>query len=146
MQKYISARLAISFGSFCNVVYPHAFWYFAFSCLCILPDRNNVVPQNARWHWDSKKDERRCLHASAQAVAHALEATMRCADDCVSLHGGMGFIRDALAEKYMRDAKQIALCCPTVDQLDQLAAAIDLGGHLDAALLLPTPETQAIFT
>jgi len=100
----------------------------------------------AAWHWDSKKDERRCLHASAQAVAHALEATMRCADDCVSLHGGMGFIRDALAEKYMRDAKQIALCCPTVDQLDQLAAAIDLGGHLDPALLLPTPETQAIFT
>jgi len=30
---------------------------------------------------------------------------MRAADDCVSLHGGAGFIRDFLAEKLMRDAK-----------------------------------------
>jgi len=112
--------------------------------------------ESARWllwkaahAWDasdSAKSEKRALHATAQAVAHALEACMRCGDDCVGLHGGSGFIRDLVAEKLMRDAKQLALCCPTAEQLDQLAAAIDLGVELDPALVLPTPDTQAIFT
>ena len=90
--------------------------------------------------------ERRALLATAQAVAHTLEATMRCADDCVALHGGAGFIRDLVAEKLMRDAKQLALSCSTSEQLDQLAAAIELGAPLDPALVLPTPDAQAIFT
>jgi hypothetical protein len=46
----------------------------------------------------------------------------------------------------MRDAKQIALCCATPEQLDQIAAAIDLRAPLDPALVLPTPDAQAIFT
>ncbi len=71
---------------------------------------------------------------------------MRTADDCVGLHGGSGFIRDLVAEKLMRDAKQLALCCPTAEQLDQLASALELGAPLDPALVLPTPDTQAIFT
>lgn len=112
--------------------------------------------ESARWllwkaarAWDEKpkdKKEREALKLSAQAAAHALEAAMRTADDCVSLHGGSGFIRDVVAEKLMRDAKQLALCCPTAEQLDQLAAAVDLGMRLDPALVLPTPDTQAIFT
>ena len=64
----------------------------------------------------------------------------------LNLHGGSGFIRDLVAEKLMRDGKQLALCCPTAEQLDQLAAAIELGAPLDPALVLPTPDTQAIFT
>jgi alkylation response protein AidB-like acyl-CoA dehydrogenase len=90
--------------------------------------------------------ERRALLASAQAVAHALEAAMRCADDGVGLHGGAGFIRDVLAEKLMRDAKQLALVAMTAQQCDQLSAAIELGAGLDPALVLPTPDAQAIFT
>ena len=100
----------------------------------------------AAWSWDAKKPDRLCLGASAQAGAQALEVAMRCADDCVSLHGGAGFIRDVIAEKLMRDAKQLGLCGPTGAQLDQLAAAVEIGATLDPALLLPTPETQAIFT
>lgn len=46
----------------------------------------------------------------------------------------------------MRDAKQLALCSPTAEQLDQIAAALDLGARLDPAQVLPTPDTQAIFT
>lgn len=92
------------------------------------------------------KAEKDALFATAQAVAHTLEAAMRATDDCVSLHGGSGFIRDLVAEKLMRDAKQLALCCPTAEQLDQIAAALDLGAPLDPALILPTPDTQAIFT
>jgi alkylation response protein AidB-like acyl-CoA dehydrogenase len=117
-----------------------------------LADRHMDV-ESSRWllwkaahAWDSKRPEKEALRASAQGAAFALEAAMRTADDCVALHGGSGFIRDLVAEKLMRDAKQIALCCPTAEQLDQLAAAIDLGAPLDPALVLPTPDSQAIFT
>jgi acyl-CoA dehydrogenase len=96
--------------------------------------------------WDAGLPEREALLCTAQAVATALEAAMRTADDCVSLHGGSGFIRDLVAEKLMRDAKQLALCCPTAEQLDQLAGAIELGAPLDPGLVLPTPDAQAIFT
>ena len=117
-----------------------------------LSDRHMDV-ESARWlvwraahAWDAKAPEREALLATAQAAAHALEAAMRTADDCVGLHGGSGFIRDLIAEKLMRDAKQLGLCCLTSEQLDQIAAAIELGATLDPALVLPTPETQAIFT
>lgn len=117
-----------------------------------LADRHMDV-ESARWlvwqaahAWDAKLPERDALIATARAAAHALEACMRCADDCVGLHGGSGFIRDLVAEKLMRDAKQLSLCCLTPEQLDQVAAALDLGAPLDPALVLPTPETQAIFT
>jgi len=109
--------------------------------------------ESARWlvwraarAWDAAQAEDHALAATAQAAAHALEAAMRAADDCVGLHGGSGFIRDLVAEKLMRDAKQLALCCPTAEQLDQIASAIELGAPLDPALVLPTPDTQAIFT
>lgn len=117
-----------------------------------ISDRHMDV-ESARWllwraaaAWDAKLPDPQALHATAQAAASALEAAMRTADDCVGLHGGSGFIRDVVAEKLMRDAKQLALCCPTAEQLDQLASAVDLGAPLDPALVLPTPDTQAIFT
>lgn len=117
-----------------------------------LADRHMDV-ESARWlvwkaahAWDAGAGEREALLATAQAAAHALEVCMRTTDECVGLHGGSGFIRDLIAEKLMRDSKQLALCCPTAEQLDQVAAALDLGVALDPALVLPTPETQAIFT
>ncbi len=117
-----------------------------------LADRHMDV-ESSRWlvwkaafAWDAKRPEKEAMRASAQAAAFALEAAMRTGDDCVTLHGGSGFIRDLIAEKLMRDAKQIALCCPTPEQLDQIAAALDLGAPLDPALVLPTPDAQAIFT
>ncbi|HEY4121713.1 MAG TPA: acyl-CoA dehydrogenase family protein, partial [Byssovorax sp.] len=117
-----------------------------------LADRAMDV-DSARWlvwraaaAWDGKKKDDVAMLQSAQAVAFALEAAMRTADDCVSLHGGAGFIRDLVAEKLTRDAKQLALTCPTAEQLDQIASAIELGAPLDPALVLPTPDCQAIFT
>ncbi|MEO5731463.1 MAG: acyl-CoA dehydrogenase family protein [Byssovorax sp.] len=117
-----------------------------------LADRHMDV-ESSRWlvwkaafAWDAKRPEKEAMRASAQAAAFALEAAMRTGDDCVALHGGSGFIRDLIAEKLMRDAKQIALCCATPEQLDQIAAAIDLRAPLDPALVLPTPDAQAIFT
>jgi len=51
---------------------------------------------------------------------------MRTATSASACTAGSGFIRDLVAEKLMRDAKQLALCCPTAEQLDQLAAALEL--------------------
>ena len=102
--------------------------------------------RRAAWAWDSGQPEEKALLYTAQAVAHADEAAMRCADDCVQLHGGAGFIRELIAEKLMRDAKQMALCGLTAEQADQIAAAIDVGAPLNAETVLPTPDAQAVFT
>jgi alkylation response protein AidB-like acyl-CoA dehydrogenase len=102
--------------------------------------------RKAAWAWDSGKPDAQCLLATAQAVAHAHQVAMRCADDAVQLHGGAGFMRDVIVEKLMRDAKQMALAGATAEQMDQLAAAVELGIPLDPALVLPTPETQAVLT
>jgi len=99
--------------------------------------------------WDAlargEGTEKEALLLTAQAVAFAHEAAMRCGDDGVQLHGGAGFMRDYPVEKLMRDAKQLALCGMTAGQADQLAAAITLGVPIDPALVLPTPETQNVF-
>ncbi len=102
--------------------------------------------RRAAWAWDVGKPAAQCLQWSAQAIATAHELGMRAAEDCVQLHGGAGFIRDVVAEKLMRDAKQLALCGYTAAQADQLAAGLGLGLALDPATSLPTPDTQAVFT
>lgn len=100
----------------------------------------------AAWAWESGRPENEAISMTANAVAHALEVAMRAGDDAVQLHGGAGFIRDYLVEKLMRDAKQLALCVQTAEQADQVFGAIELGAPLDPALVLPTPDTQAVFT
>jgi alkylation response protein AidB-like acyl-CoA dehydrogenase len=94
---------------------------------------------------DTAGGEREALLRTAQAVAFAHEAAMRCGDDGVQLHGGAGFIRDYPVEKWMRDGKQLGLCAMTAEQADQLAAAVELGLPVDPGLVLPTPETQNAF-
>jgi len=94
--------------------------------------------------WDAG-DEKEALLRSAQAIAFAHEAAMRCGDDGVQLHGGNGFIRDYPVEKFMRDAKQLALCAMTAEHADQLATCVELGLPIDPGLVLPTPETQNAF-
>jgi alkylation response protein AidB-like acyl-CoA dehydrogenase len=100
--------------------------------------------------WDAAAtgaaSERDALLASAQAVSMSLEGAMRAGDDAVQLHGGAGFMRDYPVEKYMRDAKQLGLCSMTKEQADQLGAAVALGVALDPAVVLPTPDLQAVFT
>ncbi len=102
--------------------------------------------RRAAWHWDAGKKESRALQATAQAVAHAHEVAMRCSDDAVQLHGGAGFMRDVIVEKMMRDARQMALVGMTAEHMDQIAAVCATGQKLDPAVVLPTPETQSVFT
>src|SRR5579872_2330238 len=42
---------------------------------------------------------------SSMAKLHAGEVAVRCANECVQIHGGYGFIKDYPAEKYYRDVK-----------------------------------------
>lgn len=101
----------------------------------------------AAWTLDKNGDdtEARC----AEACAEALEVVQQTGADAVQIHGGAGFVRDYIVEKYMRDGKQMALCAPSVTTNDQLFAALTLlgsGAALDPALVLPVPDVQPIFT
>ncbi|MGZ3450560.1 MAG: acyl-CoA dehydrogenase family protein [Polyangiales bacterium] len=101
----------------------------------------------AAWTFDTRgNDDGEVLARSAEAIAEALEVVQQCGSDAVQIHGGAGFVRDYIVEKYMRDAKQLALCASSTTTSDQLFAAIALGTPLDPALVLPTPDLQPIFT
>ncbi len=101
----------------------------------------------AAWTLDTKSgDDVEVLARCAEAAAEALEVAQQCGADAVQIHGGAGFVRDYIVEKYMRDSKQLALCGPTSTTSDQLFAALALGAPLDPALVLPVPDIQPIFT
>jgi len=100
----------------------------------------------AAWTLDRGGDETEILARCAEAAAEALEVAQQCGSDAVQVHGGAGFVRDYIVEKYMRDAKQLALCAPSTTTNDQLFAALALGAPLDPALVLPVPDIQPIFT
>ena len=108
-------------------------------------DAARVLVHRAAWLWDQNEDENAALLATARAVSFAHQAAMRCGDDGVQLHGGAGFMRDYPVEKYMRDAKQLALCGLPTACADQLAAAIELGREPDLGLVLPWPDSQGAF-
>ena len=87
------------------------------------------------------------LHASAQAARLGVEAAMRTADDLRRPpRRRIGFIRDLVAEKLMRDSSSSPSAARPPSSSTNSRAALDLGVPLDPALVLPTPETQAIFT
>ncbi len=115
-------------------------------------EASRALVWRAAWLWDSlaeghaKQDENAALLASARAIAHAHETAMRCGDDGVQLHGGAGFMRDYLVEKYMRDAKQLSLYGMPTSCAEQLAAAIELGRTPDLSVVLPWPDSQSAFT
>jgi alkylation response protein AidB-like acyl-CoA dehydrogenase len=108
-------------------------------------EASRALVHRAAWLWDQNEDENAALLASARAISYAQQAAMRCGDDGVQLHGGAGFMRDYAVEKYMRDAKQLALCGMPTACADQLAAAIELGRDPDLALVLPWPDSQSAF-
>lgn len=108
-------------------------------------DAARALVWRAAHAWDAKRPEKDALLATARAVSFAHEAAMRCGDDAVQLHGGAGFMRDYAVEKLMRDAKQLQVCAATAEQMDQLAAAIELGRPIDPGEVLPSAESQNAF-
>ena len=108
-------------------------------------DASRALVHRAAWLWDANEEENAALLATARAVSFAHQTAMRCGDDGVQLHGGAGFMRDYPVEKYMRDAKQLALCGMPTSCAEQLAAAIELGREPDLGLVLPWPDSQGAF-
>jgi len=110
-------------------------------------EASRALVWKAAWLWDQNEpqNESEALLASARAISHAHETAMRAGDDAVQLHGGAGFMRDYPVEKYMRDAKQLALYGMPAGCADQLAAAIELGREPSLALVLPWPDSQSTF-
>lgn len=51
---------------------------------------------------DQKKDY---AQAAAMAKLFASRAAMECADEAIQIHGGYGYVREYLVERYLRDAK-----------------------------------------
>ncbi|MCX7610131.1 MAG: acyl-CoA dehydrogenase family protein, partial [Ignavibacterium sp.] len=44
------------------------------------------------------------MHA-AMAKLFASRTAMECADEAIQIHGGYGYVREYLVERYLRDAK-----------------------------------------
>jgi acyl-CoA dehydrogenase len=42
---------------------------------------------------------------SSKAKWYAGETAVRCADECVQIHGGSGYVKEMDAERFYRDAK-----------------------------------------
>lgn len=58
------------------------------------------------WRAASMKDEgAKTTLESSMAKLYAGEVAVRCANECVQIHGGYGFIKDYPAEKFYRDVK-----------------------------------------
>lgn len=104
-----------------------------------------VMVLRAAAAWDSNENDAEALLVTAQAVSFCHEAAMRAAGDGVQLFGGAGFMRDYPLEKWMRDAKQLAVTGLTAEQADQLALACELGGPLDLSSILPSGDAQSTF-
>ncbi len=58
------------------------------------------------WRAATMKDAgKNTTMASSMAKLYAGEIAVKCANDCVQIHGGYGFIKDYPAEKFYRDVK-----------------------------------------
>ncbi len=108
-------------------------------------DAARALVWRAAHAWDAGLPVKAALLATAHAVSFVHEAALRCSDDAVQLHGGAGFMRDYVVEKLLRDAKQLQVCAMTAEQMDQLAASIELDRPIDPGEFLPSAESQSVF-
>jgi alkylation response protein AidB-like acyl-CoA dehydrogenase len=105
--------------------------------------------ESARWMvWraaaELDKGAKTALTSVAMAATHANELAWHVADDGVQLLGGAGFVQDYPAEKWMRDAKTLALVGGT-DELSRLVVAqAALGKHDELAAGLPASWIQPV--
>ncbi len=72
-----------------------------------------------------RQNGRRFAKEAFMAKLFASEAAVRTADKCVQIHGGYGYIKDFLAEKYYRDAKLMTIGEGT-SEIQRIAIAKEL--------------------
>ena len=91
----------------------------------------------AAWSFDAGHTPS-CEIATAQA--QALDAAFFCANSAVQILGGAGYLRDHPAEKWMRDAKTLALYGLHPQAAHATITAAELGRSLTSADLFPLPS------
>src|SRR5262249_17410020 len=79
----------------------------------------------------------------ASAQAQALEAAFFCANSAVQVLGGAGYVQDHPVEKWMRDAKTLALYGQHTQAAHAVIAAHALGRSLESVDLFPLPSLHA---
>jgi len=72
-----------------------------------------------------RQNGRRFAKEAFMAKLFASEVAVRAADKCVQIHGGYGYIKDFLAEKYYRDAKLMTIGEGT-SEIQRIAIAKEL--------------------
>jgi alkylation response protein AidB-like acyl-CoA dehydrogenase len=65
-----------------------------------------LLTHRAAW---LRQNGRRFAKEAFMAKLYASEVSVRAADRCVQIHGGYGYVKDFLAEKYYRDAKLMTI-------------------------------------
>lgn len=91
----------------------------------------------AAWEYD-KGDKPTSNIATAQA--QALDSAFFCANSCVQILGGAGYLQDHPAEKWMRDAKTLALYGLHPQAAHATLVAAELGRSLTSPDLFPLPS------
>ncbi len=91
----------------------------------------------AAWEFDGGKQPTANI---ALAQTQALEAAFFCANAGVQILGGAGYLQDHPSEKWMRDAKTLALYGLHTQAADATVAAAELGRSLLSPDLFPLPS------
>src|SRR5262249_22985140 len=69
-------------------------------------DAARLLTLRAAW---LRQSGRKFAKEAFMAKLYASEVAVRAADKCVQIHGGYGYIKDFLAEKFYRDAKLLTI-------------------------------------
>ncbi len=105
-----AARYATERRAFGRPVAEHQAIAFMVADMAVAIDAARALLWRAAWRFD--RGERAGAEV-AMALAQALEAAMTVSTDAVQVLGGHGFMQDHPVEKWMRDAKSLALAWGT---------------------------------
>jgi alkylation response protein AidB-like acyl-CoA dehydrogenase len=114
---------------------------FTLADMATLVDAARLSCWKAAWSLD--KGEGSFSVDAASAQAQCLEAAFFCANSAVQVLGGAGYVQDHPVEKWMRDAKTLALYGQHAQSSHAVIAAAALGRPLDSSDLFPLPSLHA---
>ncbi len=110
---------------------------FLLADLATAVDAARLLVWRAAWETDAGKASSANI---ATAQTQALEAAFFCANACVQILGGAGYLQDHPAEKWMRDAKTLSLYGLHPQAADATLVAAELGKSLTSPDLFPLPS------
>ena len=118
---------------------------FLLSDMLMQTDAARWLTRYAAWACDQGREDALLLMQQARALAD--EAVSFVTDNAVQILGGHGYIQDHPVEKWMRDAKALALLHGSRESADCRSAAALLGEPAAPTLdLLPLGSLQPIWT